>query len=52
MNTNRKKLYYEEYSVKNVIHLGMIEGWTSGNLNIDTFIKDTIYQKSLVDFEI
>ncbi|PKY52337.1 hypothetical protein RhiirA4_469909, partial [Rhizophagus irregularis] len=29
--------------VKNVIHIEIMEGWTSKNSDIDKFIKDTMY---------
>ncbi len=49
INTNRincsycSKPFFEELWCKDCDLFRMIEGWTSGNLNIDKFIKDIIY---------
>ena len=37
------KLFTEEVWCNECDPYGMTEGWTSGNLNIDKFIKDTVY---------
>src|ERR1051325_10128039 len=37
------KLFTEELWCNECDPYGMTEGWTSGNLNIDKFIKDTVY---------
>src|SRR5687768_5923432 len=49
INTNRKNCSYcskpfsEELWCKNCDPFRIIEGWTSGNLNVDKFIKDIMY---------
>jgi len=55
INTNYKNLshcnnqFTEELWCKDCEPLRMVEGWTSGNPDIDKFIKDTMYDANNVD---
>ena len=46
VNTNHKNCYqpgYDKFWCKECVPSCLIEGWSSGNSEIDEFIKDTIY---------
>ena len=50
--SNCNKQFAEELWCKECDPYGIIEGWTSGNPDIDKFIKDTIYEINAEKFGI